>query len=360
MNRCNAAGQTSGSLHFVGQTLYAEHWHRRDFRQAIFERCVLDACSLRHCRLDGARFVDCQVSNLDIFESSLDAVMIEGGSWHDVTMTDVSMIQTQLVGIAMEQWLWLRCCLDGLALQACTTSFLTSQACHGTAMMVDRGQLLDTVWFDAHLQQAAFHGTRIERQVVGGGDWIATRYLDIGGAMATWHDVRLEALEIRAPAWTQLRWHRCGLLDTDLRHASLREALAAESTFRRVRLNGANLAFARLDASVFIDCDLVDAEATGTSWRGSQLHACRLDGARLAGSEWRFAHWKACRASGVDAPGARWHGFRGDDVTNATPLDGEDVALAASHAWRQRCRDETDPQDPTPMARRQYVQPSAI
>jgi len=360
LNGYGATGKRPKGPHFVDRTLRGEHWLRSDLRQARFERCVIDACTLRQCRLEGACFVDCQVTDLDIFESALDAVTIEGGAWHDVTMTSVSLANARLIGAAVEQWLWLRCRLDGLAMQACLTSFLTAQACHGVAMTVELGRLFDTVWFDTHARQACFRGTRIERQVIGGGDWIETRYLDIDGGLATWHDVRLEALEIRAPAWGRLRWHRCGLLDTDLRHANLCEALAVESTFRRVRFDGARLASARLDASAFIDCDFAGAEAIGTSWRGSQLLACRLDNTRFAGSDWRFAQWKDCKATGVDTSGVRRHGFRGEDMPTAPPLDDEDAALAASHAWRQRHRSEVDPKDPTPIARRQHVQPSAI
>lgn len=347
---------------FVDLTLRNGSWEHCDFRQARFERCTIEAWLVRDCQLDGARFIDCRVQGLDVVEASFHAVTVEGGLWHDVTITDTSMKGMRLADVAMEQWLLLRCALDALAMESCKTTFLTSQACHGAALTVSQGQLLDTVWFDTSLEKACFQNTRIERQVIGGGQWIGPCYRDVEGGLATWHDVRIEALHIHAPAWRGLRFHRCGLLDTDLRYACLEHSCGMESTFRRVRFDGASLVQARFDASVLIDCRLTGVDAYGSSWRGSELVACDLGNAKLGNSDWRFAQWERCDTADIHAPGAHWHGFRrdGTDPRLCSPPDAEDTALAASQSWRQRYRSETFPQDPTPMARRRHVQPSAV
>ena len=355
-------GQDLRGQVFVDLTLRNGHWERCDLRQTRFERCVIDAWSIRNCQLEGARFIDCRVQGLDAIETNFDAVILESGLWHDVSIVDASMTGTRLIDVAMEQWLLLRCGLDALAMDSCKASFLTCQACHGDGLTVSQGQLLDTVWFDASMKKACFQGMRIERLVMGGGDWIEARFHDVEGQLATWHDVRLEALHIQAPTWRNLRWHRCGLLDADLRQACLQHAVGVESTFRRVRFDHANLAQARFDASVLIDCHLPGVDASGSSWRGSQLLTCDLDRARLEHSDWRFARWQHCDASDIQAAGAHWHGSRRNDAEPGpcSHPDAEDISLAASGSWRQRYRDETFPQDPTPMARRRHVQPSAV
>jgi uncharacterized protein YjbI with pentapeptide repeats len=347
---------------FTDLILRNSNWEQCDLRQARFEHCVIEAWLLRDCQLDGARFIDCRIQGLDAIETSFNAATLEGGLWHDVTITDASMAGMRLTGVAMEQWLLLRCVLDAWVMESCRVSFLTCQACHGDDLIVNKGQLLDTVWFDARMQKARFQGTRIERQVIGGGDWTELSYRDVEGELATWHDVRLEALHIQAPAWRNLRWHRCGLLDADFRQACLRHAVAVESTFRRGRFESANLAQARFDGSVLIDCHLPGVDAYGSSWRGSQLVACDLDRARLNNTDWRFARWQHCDATDIQATGAHWHGSRRDDAApgRRSQRDNEDISLEASASWRQRYRGETFPQDPTPMARRRHVQPSAI
>ena len=120
-------------------------------------------------------------------------------------------------------------------------------------------------------------------------------------------------------------WRRSVFLGGTLSGADLRDADLTEAGFLVVRMDGANVGFARANGASFIASNLSNLRGHGLSAAGAVFDEATLTGANLANADLRRASFRGAALGGVSLKGAQLEGadFLGATIDCTTQFPGQ-------------------------------------